>query len=73
MQIYFNTWEQFEHKIHFELTYTQFLEKEMTTHSIQYSAWKILWTKEPSMLHRVAKNQTQLSTHTPIHNSIYDE
>ena len=45
----------------------------MTSHSIQYSAWKIQWTEEPGRLHGAAKDWTQLSTHTPIPNSIYDE
>ena len=46
------------------------LEEEMATHS-SILAWRIPWTVEPgwTMVHRVAKSQTQLkqlSTHTEL-------
>ena len=38
----------------------------MATHSI-IIAWKIPWTEEPGVLHRVAKSRTRLSDqHTPV-------
>ena len=39
------------------------LEKEMATHSSTL-AWKIPWTKEPGVVHRVAKSRTWLSDFT---------
>jgi len=43
------------------------LEEEMARHS-GILAWKIPWTEEPgglqSTVHKVAKSQTRLSTHT---------
>ena len=46
------------------------LEDEMATHS-SILAWEITWTGETDrLLHEVAKNWTQLNTHTHTHSFI---